>query len=692
MNEARYRISILALLLVALLSTTLFQGLFLSTRANSQARKKWQMREKSAITIDRMAQNRLSLSTGVKFLAADKSSRYRTLDTTTHYNQISTIGQGTDRYQVVNAEFDSSKSCSRFNVSGVKVFTRFDRFADMFVPVDQGWETLRPFERWKRVHEVIGGAAGLVWFDLSTVAEVPPPPKVTVKPKARGGLIPEQIIRGGINGLTGKGVIIAIVDSGVDFRNPDFITYDLAGRPTSRLLYLWDTTSKVFDERRLGSKPPISYPNGASVGTLYTREQLTAELRSKSVLIPPTDLGGHGTACAGVAAGNGNNGGGRRHTIGVAPEADIIAVCISKSKRYLENSFLLGAICGWLDSVAGADPLVVSCRFGGQRGGRDGSFVMERQLNARFPLSAKGRSLVIAAGNEADMGIHAETTFKNKSEPGLITFSSLKSSQPVLFDIYFDNDDIEDLLITPADQTDMAILEGNINPFNGHPSISLGTLASEGGFYLYTKSGREVKADVYIHGGLFSDDCVSYSKQISSPGTTENAITVGSYIWNNQFETKGRAISVGEVCETNASLIIGYISCYSNPGYSRSGAIKPEIVAPGEVFHASYAKLSGGRGVDPSFTISDVNGYKYSGIDASGNYRLFNGTSAATPYVAGVLALVMQKRPTITLGEIRALLARHATGDKFTNEVPNIDWGYGKLDMAAIKRILTAID
>src|SRR5262249_2732564 len=152
------------------------------------------------------------------------------------------------------------------------------------------------------------------------------------------------------------------------------------GRPTSRLLYLWDTTSSAFDSSGLGSKPPLSYPNGASIGTLYTRDQLTADLRSSSNRIPATDLNGHGTACASIAAGNGNNdrgqnGARRNDTIGVAPEADLIAVRIGQADETLENAYLLNSVVGWLDRIAGAQPMVISQSFGGHRGGHDGALI-----------------------------------------------------------------------------------------------------------------------------------------------------------------------------------------------------------------------------------------------------------------------------------------------------------------------------
>ena len=67
-----------------------------------------------------------------------------------------------------------------------------------------------------------------------------------------------------------------------------------------------------------------------------------------------------------------------------------------------------------------------------------------------------------------------------------------------------------------------------------------------------------------------------------------------------------------------------------------------------------------------------------------------NGTSAATPYTAGIIALMFQKKPTLTLGEVKRLLKLYSSkgGLKpFSRAIPNNNWGYGKLDMAAIDKI-----
>jgi subtilisin family serine protease len=192
---------------------------------------------------------------------------------------------------------------------------------------------------------------------------------------------------------------------------------------------------------------------------------------------------------------------------------------------------------------------------------------------------------------------------------------------------------------------------------------------------------------VYISNGAFKDGSVSYGKLIGAPGTTATAVTVGSYDWNDMFN--GRSIK--DVCGAGASanLTIGGISCYSSIGYSRNGQIKPEVVAPGEIYYASYAKdyssNPDGEGVNLGFY------RKYDFIDSSGDFIHFNGTSAATPYVAGVIALMMQKNPALKWKEIRALFQKYAARDQFTTNLPNTKWGYGKLNMKAVEAMIAAI-
>jgi len=596
--------------------------------------------------------------------------------------QMARVPDSPVAYLVLNVEFDSAASLARFSIPGVTVFAHKDKFADVFVEPKQS------------VMDQLRKAPGIVWVEQSAAIEVPPPP---VRPRTlervRGEEKGEEIVRGGLDGVTGKGTIIAVLDSGLDFRNPDFITYDAAGRPSSRLLYLWDTTSADYDSRQLGGKPPLSYPNRASIGTLYTRAQLTAALRleksGRSSVIPACDLNGHGTACAGVAAGNGNNGKGadgakRPEVIGVAPDADIIAVRISdESTPYIKNMFLLNAICEWLDSVAGARPLVVSCSFGGHRGGHDGYRIEERQLDARFPLNRQGRAIVIAAGNEALNEFHSAVSFADLNNSGVVTWQAEKSGAKL--EIYFESGDLDDL--------DYASVKGMridasayLNPLTKKPVAEAKVPPGRGGLALFDNSGRRLKADIYISGGQFDADVASAARQVSTPGTANNAITVGSYDWNRVFDYQGRQFLLRDVM--HREMQIGQLSAYSNPGFSRNGTVKPEIVAPGEYYYASFAKLLDHSGVHTYNATTNPTG---NAPDSSGNYMLFNGTSAATPYVAGVVSLMFQQKPTLTFGQVRELLTHNASQDGYTGSLPNPAWGYGKLDLKAIRKILAAL-
>lgn len=115
--------------------------------------------------------------------------------------------------------------------------------------------------------------------------------------------------------LLGKGVLIGIVDSGIDYENPDFRNAD----GTTRIAALWDQTVEI-------GLPPADY----NVGTEFTSQQINEALQmtgreERFRLVPSRDISGHGTAVAGIAAGNGRGSEGGRYR-GIAPEAELLIV------------------------------------------------------------------------------------------------------------------------------------------------------------------------------------------------------------------------------------------------------------------------------------------------------------------------------------------------------------------------------
>ena len=123
--------------------------------------------------------------------------------------------------------------------------------------------------------------------------------------------------------LRGQGVLIGIIDSGIDYTNPIFQYVD----KTTKILSIWDQT--IVSE---------NFPKDFYYGTEYTRDQINEALKSGAPLemVPSTDTNGHGTMLAGIAAGNEVPESG---FYGVAPEAEIVVVKLKQAKDYLRSFF-----------------------------------------------------------------------------------------------------------------------------------------------------------------------------------------------------------------------------------------------------------------------------------------------------------------------------------------------------------------
>ena len=188
-------------------------------------------------------------------------------------------------------------------------------------------------------------------------------------------------------GLTGKGVLLAIIDSGIDYTHPDFRNAD----GTTRLLALWDQT--------IEGTPPADY----RIGTEFTREELNQSLRENRVL--SRDLSGHGTAVAGIAAGNGRTSNGRYR--GVAPESELLVVKlgIPRPDSFPRTTELIqGVDYAVRKALELSMPLVINLSFGNTYGSHDGTSLLETFLD---DISGYGRScMVVGTGNEGEAGGH----------------------------------------------------------------------------------------------------------------------------------------------------------------------------------------------------------------------------------------------------------------------------------------------
>jgi len=216
-------------------------------------------------------------------------------------------------------------------------------------------------------------------------------------------------------GNTGKGVIVGIVDTGIDWCHPDFVDPS-TGR--SRILYLWDQTmSPIY-----GEHSPLGF-----YGVEYGNADINAALgMCNHSLVRSVDTDGHGTHVAGIAAGNGTASGGLYR--GMAPEADIIVVKSDGSDPKLID----GVDYVFQKAAALGKPAVVNLSWGGHLDPHDGTSFLDTVLDY---LSGSGRILVASAGNEGGDNIHAQLT----GGAGDITLATNYADVPI--DVWHDGRD-----------------------------------------------------------------------------------------------------------------------------------------------------------------------------------------------------------------------------------------------------------
>ena len=184
---------------------------------------------------------------------------------------------------------------------------------------------------------------------------------------------------------------------------------------------------------------------------------------------------------------------------------------------------------------------------------------------------------------------------------------------------------------------------------------------------------------------LFDPATTTLENTIGCPGTATNAITVGSYNWNYNFNSPGSdQLTPLNDPISKRQVIVGQRSDFSSIGYRRDEdsdnagkpgfIVKPDFLAPGQWFTAAAPPIKGLR------------------IDSTGMYQAFSGTSAAAPYTAGVVALMSEANPHATFGQIKDALRKSLTRPpKAEGNVPNPKWGYGKLDLPAVKAAINSI-
>ena len=209
-----------------------------------------------------------------------------------------------------------------------------------------------------------------------------------------------NLVHAGPPARRGAGVIVGVIDSGIDWRHGCFRHAD--GR--SRILRIWD--------QRLAPVAGESSPAGFGYGVEYTQAQIDAHLLGAASAVPVRhdDTNGHGTHVAGIAAGNGSPAGDGRPAftfVGMAPQADIVIVANSIGADSLGDSANTLDGASWIFSVAASlgKACVINQSQGDYIGPHDGTSLLERGIDTL--LRTKGRAMVKSAGNAAQDDAHA---------------------------------------------------------------------------------------------------------------------------------------------------------------------------------------------------------------------------------------------------------------------------------------------
>ncbi len=468
-------------------------------------------------------------------------------------------------------------------------------------------------------------------------------------------------------GTRGGGVLVGLVDSGVDPLHLDFrVDRDGDGiEEGSRILFLWDQTLPQDGSAAL---------YGLGYGRVYTQAELEQQIGvgySES-----TDTLGHGTHVAGIAVGDGSSS--SAGYVGVAPEANLIVVKTS----FYEDAVLDGI--GFIFSRAEelGLPCVVNLSLGGHAGPHDGQSGFEQAVDAF--LDRPGRAIVVAAGNEAGEKIHVGAEVRAPTSWHLVPESSSVSASfwhpaQAAFAVEVLAPTGESTYVLPGGQGYLTTPAGQVwvdntgfpDPRNGDREIYLQLTGVVPG------SSWAVTLDPVVQGGRVDgwveDPTAGHfaegdaSRTIAEPGNAQRVITVGAYV------TKDRWTSVvGE--QHGEGYTLGELASFSSRGPTRDGRLKPDLCAPGAWIASALSRAA----AEPDWLrLPD------------GQHFMLLGTSMAAPHVAGACALLFSLEGGLAWDELLDALTSGARTDGFVGPAPNFDWGWGKLDIPRASQGLT---
>ena len=457
------------------------------------------------------------------------------------------------------------------------------------------------------------------------------------------------------SGMTGRDVIVGIVDSGIDVNHAAF---------TGRILSIWDQTISGIG---WGTTTYGTVLSGSTLGVSF-------------------DTNGHGTHVTGIAAGNDAT------YRGIAHEANLIIV----KTDFNTTSIGDGIRYVFAEATKLGRPAVVNLSLGAHWDAHDGSDDLSALIDQE---SGTGRIVVAAAGNEGTDPIHSEVTIAAGATvdlPFQVAPNSTGNSPPwVVLNGWYDG--------TGSCEVGIRTSSGDVTPWqavivSGSPSrnysfpnalVQITTPPPtatpnsdhqflielfpgvfrpvvQGGIWrlrLHNIGTTSVRVNVWsiVPAGsadaAFQGTALTPGLRIGSPGAAAEAVTVAAYTTRNRWQdVTGVPRAVG--------LTIDDLADFSSPGPLRNGNPKPDVTAPGAMIVSCLSAAS----TPPT---SDI---------VTTGFRVNAGTSMASPFIAGIVALLLQRDPQLKPTDIKTLLRRHSTIPGKPSGTFDVHWGFGLIE------------
>ncbi|MGB8450823.1 MAG: S8 family peptidase [Anaerocolumna sp.] len=462
--------------------------------------------------------------------------------------------------------------------------------------------------------------------------------------------------------LRGQGVLIGILDTGIDYTNPIFQNAD----GTTRIVSIWDQT--------IQSGNP---PSGFLYGTEYTRDEINQALQSKTPfdIVPSKDENGHGTMVAGIAGGNEVF---ESNFYGVAIQSEFVVVKMKTAKEYFkkfifvpedaivyqENDFSFAL--EYLVTVATklSKPLAICIAASSPEGPHDGRGTLSTYLS--LLASTPGIACVLPAGNEGLARRHYYGMPNEKSGKNLVELNIGENASDFSMQLWGRQPNLYSVdIISPS----------------GEYVPRLATRTSEFQEIRFIFEKTTIYVDYQLMESQSSDPFIMFRFKDPAPGIwkfdvyEKGDLKQGFHIWlpmhgfisdNVYFIRPDPDTTILSLSTNPVSIVVTAYNYADNSlykeasrGYTRNGTISPQIAAPGVNVI--------GPTLDHTFTV-------------------FSGTSIATAHMTGVTAMLLEwgivkgNLPNISTVEMKILLERGAKRDPDIS-YPNRDWGYGILDI-----------